>query len=89
MPPAATSSPSQQPSGHRGPLEPPDFWDPQDTSPKTPTLADLESEAELEGRWTNRSLAQASREHQGGIGKHGSLDPGPCPGHSSGQAKTC
>ena len=63
------------------------FWILLSTSP--PTLADLEIEAELEGRWTNRSLAQASREHQGRIGKHGSLDPGPCPGHSSGQTKTC
>ena len=57
------------------------------TSPFPP--ADLETEVELEGRWNNRSPAQASREHQGRIGIHVSLDPDPCPGHSSGQTKTC
>lgn len=74
--PDSPTHPSQTPqSGVSGSFSP----------PLHPPLADLEIEAELEGRWTNRSPAQASREHQGRTGKHGSLDPGPCPGHSSGQ----
>ena len=57
--------------------------------PLHPHLADLETEAKLEDKWTNRSWTQASREHQQRIGKHGSLGPGPCPGHSSAQTKAC